>query len=97
MDSNNDFMTYWLKMDDIQSIVKKELEGVLQYEYHLSLKEFYVLYYLSIAPDKKLRLQELQKLILLSQSALSRIVTNMESSKCGALEKWVLLQSKKYS
>ena len=64
MDSNNDFMTYWLKMDDIQSIVKKELEGVLQYEYHLSLKEFYVLYYLSIAPDKKLRLQELQKLIL---------------------------------
>lgn len=89
MDSNNDFMTYWLKMDDLQSIVKKELEGVLQYEYHLSLKEFYVLYYLSIAPDKKLRLQELQKLILLSQSALSRIVTNMESSKCGALEKCI--------
>ena len=47
MDSNNDFMTYWLKMDDIQ-VLSKELEGVLQYEYHLSLKEFYVLYYLSI-------------------------------------------------
>ena len=53
-------------MDGYSKYCQKELEGVLQYEYHLSLKEFYVLYYLSIAPDK-LRLQEL---LLLSQSAL---------------------------
>ena len=37
----------------------------------------------------KIKITRTTKLILLSQSALSRIVTNMESSKCGALEKCI--------
>lgn len=87
MTTNHDFMNYWLSIDSIQNKVKKELEKVLQAEYSLSLKEFYVLYYLSMAPDKKLRLQQLQEMIGLSQSALSRLVGNMEAKSCGALEK----------
>ena len=63
------------------------LENVLQTEYSLSLKEFYVLYHLSKASDKRLRLQQLQEMIGLSQSALSRLVGNMEANSCGALEK----------
>jgi DNA-binding MarR family transcriptional regulator len=89
MTTNHDFMNYWLSIDAIQNKVKKELENVLQAEYSLSLKEFYVLYYLSLAPDKKLRLQQLQEVIGLSQSALSRLVGNMEAKSCGALEKHV--------
>ena len=89
MTTNHDFMNYWLSIDAIQNKVKKELENVLQAEYSLSLKEFYVLYHLSLAPDKKLRLQQLQEMIGLSQSALSRLVGNMEAKSCGALEKHV--------
>jgi len=89
MTTNHDFMNYWLTIDSIQNKVKKELENVLQVEYSLSLKEFYVLYHLSMAPDKKLRLQQLQEMIGLSQSALSRLVGNMEAKSCGALEKHV--------
>jgi len=87
MTTNHEFMNYWLSIDSIQNKVKKELENVLQAEYSLSLKEFYVLYHLSLAPDKKLRLQQLQEMIGLSQSALSRLVGNMEAKSCGALEK----------
>lgn len=52
MNTNHDFMDHWLTIDSIQNKIKKELENVLQAEYSLSLKEFYVLYYLSKAPDK---------------------------------------------
>ena len=89
MNTNHDFMDHWLTIDSIQNKIKKELDNVLQAEYNLSLKEFYVLYYLSKAPDKKLRLQQLQEMIGLSQSALSRLVGNMEANSCGALEKRV--------
>jgi len=89
MNRNHDFMDHWLALDAIQDKIKKELENVLQAEHNLSLKGFYVLYYLSQAPDKKLRLQQLQETIDLSQSALSRIVGHMESNSCGALEKHV--------
>jgi DNA-binding MarR family transcriptional regulator len=89
MNINQDFMDHWLTIDSIQNKLKKELENVLQTEYGLSLKEFYVLYYLSKAPEKKLRLQQLQEMVGLSQSALSRLVGNMEANSCGALEKHV--------
>lgn len=87
MNTSHEFMDDWLSLDNLQNKVKKELETVLQKEYSLSIKEFYVLYYLSKSPDKKLRLQQLQELIGLSQSALSRLVGNMEAKSCGALEK----------
>ncbi|PAE07027.1 MarR family transcriptional regulator [Terribacillus saccharophilus] len=89
MNTNHDFMDEWLSLDNLQLKIKKDLETVLQKEYNLSIKEFYVLYYLSKAPEKKLRLQQLQELIGLSQSALSRLVANMEASSCGALQKHV--------
>ncbi|PAD20734.1 MarR family winged helix-turn-helix transcriptional regulator [Terribacillus saccharophilus] len=89
MNTDHEFMDEWLSLDNLQLKIKKELENVLQKEYSLSIKEFYVLYYLSKAPEKKLRLQQLQELIGLSQSALSRLVANMEASSCGALQKHV--------
>ncbi|MFB1099653.1 MarR family winged helix-turn-helix transcriptional regulator [Terribacillus sp. JSM ZJ617] len=89
MNTPHEFMDDWLALDNLQMKIKKELETVLQKEYSLSIREFYVLYYLSKAPEKKLRLQQLQELIGLSQSALSRLVGNMEADSCGALQKHV--------
>lgn len=89
MTTNHDFMDYWLSIETVLNKVKKELENVLQTEYSLSLREFYVLYHLSKTPEKRLRLQQLQELIGLSQSALSRLVANMEANSCGALEKHI--------
>lgn len=89
MTTNHDFMDYWLSMDTILNKAKKDLENVLRTEYSLSLREFYVLYHLSKTPDKRLRLQQLQEMIDLSQSALSRLVGNMEANSCGALEKHI--------
>lgn len=89
MDNQETFMEDWLSIDTTMSKVKKETESILQANYNISLKEFYVLYFISKSPDKKLRLQQLQEKIGLSQSALSRLVAGMESSSCGALEKSV--------
>ena len=87
MIQSNHFMDNWLAIDTIQQRIKKEFEEILKKDYSLSLKEFYVLYYLSQAKDKKLRLQQLQEMIGLSQSALSRLVAGMEAESCGALQK----------
>ncbi|MBY8914516.1 MarR family transcriptional regulator [Bacillus sp. YC2] len=89
MNNKNEFMDQWLSMDTIQNKIKKELESILQAQFSLSIKEFYVLYYLSKSPEKSLRLQQLQEKIGLSQSALSRLVGNMEAKSCGALEKHI--------
>ncbi|MFF2177838.1 MarR family winged helix-turn-helix transcriptional regulator [Lysinibacillus sp. NPDC058147] len=89
MDNQETFMEDWLSIDTTMNKIKKETESILQANYKISIKEFYVLYYISKSPDKKLRLQQLQEKIGLSQSALSRLVAGMESSSCGALEKSV--------
>ncbi|MEH7023764.1 MarR family winged helix-turn-helix transcriptional regulator, partial [Priestia megaterium] len=52
-------------------------------------KEFYVLYFLSQTDDKQLRLQQLQEMIGLSQSALSRLVGRLEAKSCGALQRHI--------
>lgn len=51
------------------------------------LKEFYVLLYLSKTPDKKLRLLELQQLVGLSQSDMSRLSIRMENKSGGVIER----------
>ncbi|MNI43485.1 MarR family protein [compost metagenome] len=67
--------------------VSNELEANLQEKYDLSLKEFYLLLFLSEAPEKKLKLQELESMVGLSQSALSRLVSRFEAKGCGALQR----------
>ena len=67
--------------------VINELETNLQEKHDLSLKEFYLLYFLSEAPEKKLKLQELESMVGLSQSAVSRLVSRFEAKGCGALQR----------
>ncbi|OMP66952.1 MarR family winged helix-turn-helix transcriptional regulator [Domibacillus epiphyticus] len=82
-----DFIMNWLSFTRIQMNITNELERVLQEKHQLSLNEFYVLLFLSQTPDKKLRLQQLQNMVGLSQSAMSRLVGRLEAKSCGALER----------
>jgi len=67
--------------------VTNELEVNLQAKHGLTLKEFYLLLFLSEAPEKKLKLQKLESMVGLSQSAVSRLVSRFEAKGCGALER----------
>ncbi|MEK3865717.1 helix-turn-helix domain-containing protein [Paenibacillus sp. FSL H7-0716] len=84
---NNDLITSWLTLTHIQMNVTNELEANLQAKHGLSLKEFYLLLFLSEAPEKKLKLQKLEAMVGLSQSAVSRLVSRFEAKGCGALER----------
>ncbi|MED4241112.1 MarR family transcriptional regulator [Priestia megaterium] len=66
-----------------------ELQSALQKNHNLSLKEFYVLYFISQTSEKKLRLQQIQELVGLSQSATSRLVDRLEAENCGALQRHI--------
>ncbi|NOU78879.1 MarR family transcriptional regulator [Paenibacillus sp. LMG 31459] len=85
----NDLITSWLSLSHIQMNVAAALEAKLVENYQLSLKEFYVLLFLSEAPEKKLKLQQLESMVGLSQSAVSRLVSRFEAKGCGALERKV--------
>ncbi|MDQ0208650.1 MarR family winged helix-turn-helix transcriptional regulator [Alkalicoccobacillus murimartini] len=86
-ESQYDFLNNWLEVTSIKDKISNELESALKKNNDISLKEFYVMYYLSQESDRKLRLQQLQELIGLSQSAMSRLVGRLEAKTCGALER----------
>lgn len=87
MDNNNEPITVWLSFSQLYSSISDKLEQALQQEIGLSLKEFSVLYFISNSEEKKLRLQSLQEMVGLSQSATSRLVVRMEAKECGALHR----------
>ncbi|KAF6651746.1 MarR family winged helix-turn-helix transcriptional regulator [Paenibacillus polymyxa] len=91
MHNNNtiELLNIWLSLTKLQSNINDELEHALQENYGLSLNEFLVLYFLSQTEEKKLRLQHLQEMVGLSQSALSRLVVRMEAKSCGALQRHI--------
>ncbi|ULO05825.1 MarR family transcriptional regulator [Paenibacillus sp. 19GGS1-52] len=80
-------ITNWLTLTHIQMNVANALETKLQERHDLSLKEFYLLLFLSEASEKKLKLQQLESMVGLSQSAVSRLVSRFEAKGCGALQR----------
>lgn len=86
---NKDLLDVWLSLTYLFSNVTDKLEQALQQQYDLSLKEFYVLNFISKSEEKKLRLQQLQEMVGLSQSATSRLVVRMEAKNCGALQRHI--------
>ncbi|MGG0481544.1 MarR family transcriptional regulator [Priestia megaterium] len=84
-----ELLNNWISITNIQLSIANELESALQKNYDLSLKEFYVLYFLSQSNDKKLRLQQLQEMVGLSQSAISRLVGRLEEKSCGVLQRHI--------
>ncbi|MEH7415845.1 MarR family transcriptional regulator [Neobacillus drentensis] len=82
-------ITNWLSFSNLQLKITNELEDSLQQKHQLSLNEFYVLLFLAEAPEKKLKLQQLQNMVGLSQSAMSRLVSRFEARDCGALKRHI--------
>lgn len=85
----NQVMASWLSLTQLQQNIANQLESALQEAHQLSLREYYVLLFLSQSPEKKLRLQHLQEKVGLSQSALSRLVTRLEAKNCGVLKRHI--------
>jgi DNA-binding MarR family transcriptional regulator len=84
---NKQLITNWISLTHIQMKITNELEIILQENHQISLNEFYVLIFLSEAPEKKLKLQQLQSMVGLSQSAMSRLVSRFEAKGCGTLKR----------
>jgi DNA-binding MarR family transcriptional regulator len=97
MESNqkNQLISSWLSFTHVQMKVTDELESILQQNHQLSLNEFYVLLFLSETPEKKLKLQQLQSMVGLSQSAMSRLVSRFEAKGCGALRRHICVDDRR--
>ncbi|TXK84259.1 MarR family winged helix-turn-helix transcriptional regulator [Paenibacillus sp. N3.4] len=85
---SNNLVTNWLSLTHIHMHIAGELEQALQAKHQISLNEFYMLLFLSEAPDKKLRLQQLESMVGLSQSAMSRLVSRFEAKGCQSLKRY---------
>ena len=95
-------MTYLEKWFDYNRR-QKEMEAMLeetiaqQTEQRLTLKEFYLLYYLDLADEKSLRQIDLPDKLHLSPSAVSRMVARLEEKNCGLLSRRCCDQDKRAS
>jgi DNA-binding MarR family transcriptional regulator len=91
----NRLMEGWLALSQLQLGVAGKLEQELQSHHNWSLNDFYLLYFLSVAPNKRLRLQQLEAMLGLSQSAVSRLVSRFEARGCGTLRRHVCEQDRR--
>ena len=95
-------MTYLEKWFDYNRR-QKEMEAMLeetiaqQTEQRLTLKEFYLLYYLDLAQEKSLRQIDLPDKLHLSPSAVSRMVARLEEKNCGLLSRMCCDQDRRSS
>lgn len=75
----------WVNFSKYYNRISNAIDHTLKKHYELDIKEFTLLYTLSEASDKKLRLQDLHSKIDLSLSALSRMVSRLQNYKDGEL------------
>ncbi|MBN6203461.1 winged helix DNA-binding protein [Staphylococcus saprophyticus] len=68
----------WVQLTKYVNYIDTMLEKKLKQEYNLSLKEFYVLYEIYKAKGKKYKINDLIKIVDLSQSAMSRLIVRIE-------------------
>jgi len=72
-------LTVWLAFLGAQHRVLSVLDRELQREHGISLAYYEVLLFLSRSPDRRLRMAELARTVLLSPSGLTRLVDRMEA------------------
>ena len=71
----------WIKMTKYIHYIEAMIERKLKEQYHLSIKEFYVLYEIYKSENKKYKINDLIKVVDLSQSAMSRLIVRMENTE----------------
>jgi DNA-binding MarR family transcriptional regulator len=69
----------WLELTQYVHYIETMMEKSLRQQYNLSLKEFYVLYEINNAQGNKYKINDLIKVVDLSQSAMSRLINRLES------------------
>lgn len=85
----------WIESTRMQRSTAEVLENKLLESSKLTLNEYYVLYFLNKAKNKKMRLNDLQIEIGLSQSAMSRMISRMEDKNCGVIERHICSDDKR--
>lgn len=77
----------WLLVHQLHSKTETICKRELKKEHDLTLNEFFVLMYFYNTTDQQtVRIQDLIDFVGLSQSAMSRLITNMGSKKCGVIK-----------
>lgn len=85
----------WVNFSKFHNRVTQSLDYFLQQKYHFGLNEFYLMMFLNETSDKKLRLSQLQSMISLSQSALSRLVSRLEQHYLQPVERASYIDDKR--
>lgn len=85
----------WLSLFQLQMEVDANIERLLLERKDLTLKEFYLLYYLYQNAERDVNMTELEKFIGLSQSAMSRMIMRMEKKCHKVIEAYFLPGNKK--
>lgn len=70
-------MDAWINYSKFYTRISKAMNYLLLEQHQLGLNDFYFLYFLSEANNNELQQSELQSLVQLSPSALSRMVTRL--------------------
>ena len=71
----------WIEVTEYFRYIEDMIERNFKQNYGISLREFYVLYELYKAKDKKYKINDLIKEVKLSQSAMSRLIDRLRSPK----------------
>lgn len=85
----------WVNFSKFHNRITHSLDYFLQQKYHLCLNEFYLMMFLNENSEKKLRLLQLQNMIGLSQSALSRLVSRLEQHDLHPVERACYVEDKR--
>ncbi|KYH13536.1 MarR family winged helix-turn-helix transcriptional regulator [Staphylococcus kloosii] len=75
----NQQIAQWLELSQYVHYIETMMEKNLRLQHNLSLKEFYVLYELDNVKGNKYKINDLIKVVDLSQSAMSRLINRLES------------------
>ncbi len=70
----------WGKLLSVHAAMLRQLEAMLQTEYHISHGEFEVLLRLSWATDHRMRIRDLAEASVLTRSGMSRLVDRLEAA-----------------
>ncbi|GAK08107.1 hypothetical protein [Geomicrobium sp. JCM 19038] len=71
----------WINYSKFYTRLSKAMNHVIMEEYQLGMNDFYFLYFLGEAENQALQQAQLQALLQLSPSALSRMTTRLISYK----------------
>lgn len=84
---SDNLLDQWLVLKRKKEQIESSLENELLEHMNLPLNEYYVLFFLDESKEGHRRINDLQKEIGLSQSAMSRMISRMENKKCGSIER----------